>query len=69
MPLTTESLVSTKLQPSQARPQLVADLLVLLGPAAYVDTLRYTEYPSEVILLISAQTSKPRIPAALCNRG
>ena len=26
MPLTTESLVSTKLQPSQARPQLVARL-------------------------------------------
>jgi hypothetical protein len=42
----------------EQKDELVADLLVLLGPAAYVDTSRYTEYPSEVILITDGDTQR-----------
>jgi hypothetical protein len=42
----------------EQKEELVTDLLVLLGPAAHVDTSRYTEYPSEVILITDGDTQR-----------
>jgi hypothetical protein len=40
----------------ERKEELVADLLPLLGPAAYVETLRYTGYYSEVAYITDGDT-------------
>jgi hypothetical protein len=42
----------------EQKEELVTDLLALLGPAAYVDTSQYTEYPSEVVYITDGNAQR-----------
>jgi hypothetical protein len=42
----------------EQKEELVADLLALLGPAAYVHSLQYTVYPSEVVYITDGNVQR-----------